>query len=54
MTEEFVVSKTSVFAPKSPPELHFGPQNARLGHDRADYKRHITWKALWISYQLIC
>ena len=42
MTEEFTVAKTSVFAPKSPPELHFRPQNTTFGHNRADYRRHIT------------
>ena len=42
MTEEFAVSKTSVFDPKSPPEIHFRPQNASFDHNRASYKRHIT------------
>ena len=42
MTEEFVLSKTSVFDPKSPPELHFRLQNATLRQNRAGYKRHIT------------
>ena len=42
MTEEFAVSKTSVFAPKSPPLAHFRPQNTTFRHNRAGYKRHIT------------
>ncbi len=42
MTEEFAVSKTSVFDPKSPPELHFRAENTTFRHNRAGYKRHIT------------
>ncbi|MGI9537672.1 MAG: hypothetical protein ACR2PB_11435, partial [Desulfocapsaceae bacterium] len=42
MTEEFAVSKTSVFDPKSPPELHFRTENTAFGHNRAGYKRYIT------------
>ncbi len=42
MTEEFAVSKTPVFDQKSPPEVHFRPQNATFRHNRAGYKRHIT------------
>ncbi len=42
MIEEFAVSKTTVFDPKSPSELHFSPQNTTFGHNRAGYKRHIT------------
>jgi integrase/recombinase XerD len=42
MTEELVLSKTSVFDPKSPPERHFRPQNTTLRQNHAGYKRHIT------------
>lgn len=42
MTEGIVLSKTSVFAPKSPPELHFRTLNTNFIHNRAGYKRHIT------------
>ena len=42
MTEEFAVAKTSVFTPKSPPVVHFRPENATFRHNGAGYKRHIT------------
>ena len=42
MTEELVLSKTTVFDPKSPPDVHFRPQNTSLRQNRAGYKRHIT------------
>jgi len=47
MTEEIVLSKTSVFDQKSPPELHFRPQTTTLRQNRAGYKRHIT--QLWCA-----
>ena len=47
MTEEFAVSKTSVFAPKPPPEVYFRHEKAPLRHNRASYKRHITHR--WCS-----
>ena len=47
MTEEFVLSKTFVFDPKSPPEIHFRPENTAFRHNRAGYKRHITHR--WCS-----
>jgi len=42
MTEEFAISKTSVFDTTSSPELHFGSENTTFGHNRAGYKRHLT------------
>ena len=42
MTEEFAISKTSVFDTTSSPELHFGAENTTFGHNRAGYKRHLT------------
>ena len=42
MTEELAVSKTFVFDPKSPPEVHFGFENAPFRHNPAGYRRHIT------------
>ena len=42
MTEELAVSKTTVFDPKTSPEVHFGFKNAPFPHNRAGYKRHIT------------
>jgi site-specific recombinase XerD len=42
MTEEFVLSTTSVFAPKPRLEVYFRPENAPQHQNRASYKRHIT------------
>jgi hypothetical protein len=47
MTEEFVLSTTSVFAPKPRLEVYFRPENAPQHQNRASYKRHITHR--WCS-----